>query len=270
MSDIVPESTSPNLVTALEANLHAHMPLFAHLPGAILWNEPDLLGLLTDLDPSESCIYRVHFAPEQAETRIAEVLRCFRVQGCLPMYWQVGPFTLPVDLGKHLQAQGFRIFVRAPGMAINLQELEKEPTTSERILIEQVTTREQLKQWVNIVAAVDEISEALAQGFLEVFESQGLGAQASSPLFLGLENGQPVATSRLLCAGGVAGIYHVATLPDARGRGYGTAMTLAAAWAGRELGYRVGVLYASPAGYGVYRRLGFQEYCHIDVYKSPD
>jgi predicted GNAT family acetyltransferase len=84
-----------------------------------------------------------------------------------------------------------------------------------------------------------------------------------------MEDGKPVATSKLFCAGGVAGIYHIATLPDKRGRGYGTAMTLAAAHAGHKEGHHVGVLFATPAGYGVYRRLGFKEYCRLDVYTSP-
>jgi len=270
MSDIILESVKSNPVSALTANLHAHVPLFSHLPGVIVWDEPELLGLLTDLDPSESCVYRAAFAPEQANEKIEQVLRRYRSHGCLPMYWQVGPSTLPADLGKRLQAQGFGFFLRVPGMAVDLEDLEKGTTGSGDFVIERITNPSQLMQWVNIVAAVDELSDALRHGFYQVFESQGLGARATCQLFLGLENGQPVATSRLIGAGGVAGIYHVATLPEARGRGYGTAMTLVAAHAGRELGYRVGVLYASPAGQGVYRRLGFQEYCHIDVYRSPE
>jgi hypothetical protein len=31
----------------------------------------------------------------------------------------------------------------------------------------------------------------------------------------------------------------------------------------RAEGYRVGVLGSSPMGYGVYRRLGFREYCTL-------
>jgi hypothetical protein len=45
-------------------------------------------------------------------------------------------------------------------------------------------------------------------------------------------------------------------------------MTLAVAYAEHKEGYHVGVLFATPAGYGVYRRLGFQEYCRLDVYTS--
>lgn len=58
MTDILQESSIPALIKALETNLHAHVPLCSHLPGTILWDEPDLLGLLTDLDPSENCVYR--------------------------------------------------------------------------------------------------------------------------------------------------------------------------------------------------------------------
>jgi hypothetical protein len=46
-------------------------------------------------------------------------------------------------------------------------------------------------------------------------------------------------------------------------------MTLVAAHAGYALGYHVGVLFATSAGYNVYHRLGFRDYCHIDVYQSP-
>lgn len=270
MSDVVLESTAPDPAGALTANLLANFPLYSHLPGAIVWDDPELLGLLTDLDPSESCVYRAAFAPGQAREKIAQVLGRYRSHGCLPMYWQVGPSTLPVDLGEYLQAQGFRFFVRVPGMAVDLQDLGKRAIGSGDFVIERVGDPSQLAQWVNIMAAVDELPHALRDGFYKVFESQGLGSRADCQLFLGMENGRPVATSRLLCAGGVAGIYHVATLPEARRRGYGTAMTVAATLGGRELGYRVGVLYASAAGYNVYRRLGFQEYCHIDVYQSPE
>lgn len=270
MSNILLEPTTSDLVKAIEINLHAHIPVYSHLPGAIFWDEPDLMALLTNLDPSESMVYRTHFAPEDAEPRVEQVLQRFRSQNCLPMYWQVGPFTQPVNFGNYLQARGFEFFVRAPGMAVNLHELEKQQAFSGNFVIEQVKTEEQLRQWVNIVAKVDELSDALRDGFFQMFKSQGFGLGTPSELFLGMENGQAVATSRLFCAGGVAGIWHIATLPDARGKGYGTAMTLTIAQAGRERGYHFGVLYATAAGYGVYCRLGFQEYCHIDVYKSPD
>ena len=43
-------------------------------------------------------------------------------------------------------------------------------------------------------------------------------------------------------------------------------MTLAPLLEARAMGYRIGVLHASEMGLGVYRRLGFQEYCRLGGY----
>ena len=77
--------------------------------------------------------------------------------------------------------------------------------------------------------------------------------------YVGRLDGRPVATSRLSLAGGAAGIYAVETLAEFRGRGIGRAMTLAPLLAARRLGYRIGTLQSSEAGFGVYRSIGFEE-----------
>jgi len=269
MGDNLLEHSVSDIVQALEANLQAHAQLYTGLPGAILCDEPGVLGLMIDLDVSESCIYRATFIPEQAEEKIEQVLQRFRSHGGLPVWWMVGPSTQPAELGKQLERRGFQRFARSPGMAADLHNLAEQPALSADFVIERVSNNNQIGQWTEIVGTADDISEALKSGFYEVFASQGFGPDAPCWLFLGIENGRPVAASRLFCAGGVAGIYHVATLPEARGRGHGTAMTLAAAKAGRDLGYRVGGLFATPAGYRLYHRLGFQEVCTMDVYQSP-
>jgi predicted acetyltransferase len=62
---------------------------------------------------------------------------------------------------------------------------------------------------------------------------------------------------------GVAGIFAVATLPQARRQGLGTALTLAPLHDAREMGYRVGTLQATEMGFPVYRQLGFREVCKL-------
>ena len=86
--------------------------------------------------------------------------------------------------------------------------------------------------------------------------------------YLGLLDGAPVATASLFIGAGVAGIMYVSTLPAARRRGIGAAVTLAAMLDARDLGYRIGVLQSSNQGYPVYRRLGFVEVCKIEHFSG--
>lgn len=75
--------------------------------------------------------------------------------------------------------------------------------------------------------------------------------------YLGSIDGRPVATSMSMRTGDIIGIYSVATHPDVRGRGYGTAMTWATL-ADAEPGVRAAVLQSSPQGRPVYERMGFR------------
>ena len=85
--------------------------------------------------------------------------------------------------------------------------------------------------------------------------------------YLVREQGAAVATAGLFLGSEVAGIYFVATVPEARRRGFGAAVTVAALQDARTLGYRTAVLQASPMGHSVYRRLGFEDHCTFWRYR---
>ena len=85
--------------------------------------------------------------------------------------------------------------------------------------------------------------------------------------YVGYLNGKPVSNSLLLMTSGVAGLFAVSTIQDARRRGIGTLISLAPLKEARESGYKVGVVHSSQMGYGVYRKLGFQDYCKIGMYQ---
>jgi len=74
---------------------------------------------------------------------------------------------------------------------------------------------------------------------------------------LGKVDGVSVTCAMSVVAGDAVGIFAVGTVPEARGRGYGSAVTSRALTHGCAAGAGFGVLTASPEVQGVYERLGF-------------
>jgi GNAT superfamily N-acetyltransferase len=87
----------------------------------------------------------------------------------------------------------------------------------------------------------------------------GLGLDTPYRSYVAYWGGKPVSTAAVFFGEEVAGIYTVATLPEARGKGFGAAVTLAPLLDARKMGYRVGILQASQMGFPVYKRLGFEQ-----------
>jgi GNAT superfamily N-acetyltransferase len=85
-------------------------------------------------------------------------------------------------------------------------------------------------------------------------------------LWLGYVDGRPVTCAIAHVSAGVVGIHFVATLPEARGRGYGAAITSRAASTDPTL---PAVLQASDLGRPVYERLGFTVHSRFDLWIMP-
>jgi GNAT superfamily N-acetyltransferase len=76
--------------------------------------------------------------------------------------------------------------------------------------------------------------------------------------FLAFLDGRPAGIAMAIVSHGVAGIYWVGSIEEARGKGLGWATTAAAANAGFDLGADVASLQASPMGESLYAAMGFQ------------
>lgn len=83
-------------------------------------------------------------------------------------------------------------------------------------------------------------------------------------------DGVPVSTVQVTLAGQDAGVYGVATVPDARGRGLARCLQYVLLQRARELGAKTTTLQASAAGRGVYAALGYRSFGPMNLWERRE
>src|SRR5215204_4586396 len=144
-------------------------------------------------------------------------------------------------------------------MAADLSRLPEPTTIPDGLKIRRVSDERGLSDYAQVIAANwDPPDEAVSTFYARVAPAL-LEPDCPARLLLGYVQGKPVVASECFLYAGVAGLYNVVTLPTARQRGFGSALTLAALLKAREAGYRTAVLQASARGQSIYARLSFVE-----------
>lgn len=200
------------------------------------------------------------------DTLIAET-RAFYTDHDSPYSWYVTPFTTPADIGETLAARGL-VRQEQVNMAIDLAVLPETGRLPAGCTIEDVWGAERFDEWGRTYVTGYEMPPAMAAGALATLREMPSGPGTPLRRYLVRLGGTAVASATLFMGGGAAGIYNVATLPQARGRGIATAVTLAALLLARSEGETAGVLHASEMAYSVYRRMGFVESCVWGCYRE--
>lgn len=255
-----------SLVEAVERDFVAAWWLLAEAGGAELHDGPIRWYAGRQPDPYCNQVLETHLAPGDADARIDEHLDRLRGPGA-PFNWWVMPSSAPADLAARLRHRGLVADDPWPGMALHVAELVSPPAVP-GLEIRAVTTHDDLAVYAGIFAPLLSPSPAFTGFFLRAARSIGFGAGVPEQHFVGHLGGEPVATVSLVAAGGAAGIYNVATVEAARGRGVGAAMTAAAIRHGAARGFTISTLQASTMGRRVYERLGFRFVCDLVPYRS--
>jgi GNAT superfamily N-acetyltransferase len=263
MNDIQTDLSDEALITAIRANLceffrhlsrsspqeHFENGKFArwHMPVQHPWFN----GVLSTQPPEE-----------MDAAFIEETIRYFRTKAVGAFTWWLEPHLRPSAWKSVLSNHGFGFSNDTPGMAVDLQVLSEPIQAVEGLEVRAVTDEESLRTWAHLFTVGYGLPPDWEPSVYNLQLQLGLGYPIQN--YLGTLNGEPVATSCLFLGAGVAGVYSVSTLPVARGRGVGAAMTFKPLHQAREMGYRIGVLQSSEMGFNVYQRLGFRHLCQIE------
>jgi GNAT superfamily N-acetyltransferase len=222
--------------------------------------------LMTDLpDYFMNLVVSNHLPSDVADDLIENTLHHFKLINIKKLSWLAEEELETGEIKKSLLAHGLTFRESfSTEMAIDLASLKVDLPTTPGLEIVPVVNTSALRQWIHIASIGFRISQDFEDVWCRFFADVIFDTRFRT--YLALLHGKPVGTSQLFLSKGVAGIYNVSCIPDARGQGIGSAITLAPLLEARELGYRIGILQASKRGYSVYRRLGFQDYGNLSVY----
>jgi len=263
MKEILKDLSASSLVAVIEANLFEFFKLFEQWPQARVHDNADMLWTITDIPfPIFNGVFRARLSDPDAAIEAA-IARC-RCRN-VPMMWWTGPSTQPAELGIALEASGFT-GEEVIGMAADLRSLPQEVSVPPGLSIQRVADIETMKKWCHVFCIGFETPDFVGEALMNLCRSIGFASQSTVRHYVGWLNGKPVSASSMFLGAGVAGIYNVATVPEARRRGIGSATTLMPLHDARTLGYQTGILHSSHMGVNVYHGLGFREYCKIVQY----
>lgn len=259
-------SDQPAVISAIEANMFTFWLNYGRLPGREVYEDARLLRFATGVPfPLFNAVFRAQLSPAEIDTTITATLQSYAARR-LPLFWWTGPATRPADLGTVLQKYGLHHAGNTPGMAGALSALPTSLPTLPDFTIHPVEDEAALRQWVTVLTVGNGLPYMLHPAIEELEVSRGIGQTIAPQRYLGVYKGKPVAASALHLDAGVGGLYSVATILEARGHGFGAAVSLQPLLDARALGYSVGVLQASEMGFPVYQRLGFTTFCQLGIY----
>lgn len=224
--------------------------VYAQAPGTSIVENDHVRGICTGVpyEGFNAAIGRGLIRREQ----IDDAMGLFRNANA-PMLWHVWPADHGIE--SVLLEQGLVFYEEEPAMLADLA-VETRGRSPIEMDIRRARDLEDLYAWVRILSGSS--NGAFIRRVAELRGAVDSRTGARFEHLLGLVDGDVVATAGVFHGTRGAEVQHIVTERSHRRRGIGTAMTVAALEIVRREGGRYAVLTASPDGFGIYERLGFE------------
>ena len=159
------------------------------------------------------------------------------------------------DLAKRAQDAGLMLGGEPPAMFLHARLADRSPP--EGSVVRPAVDARGVRDFVRVAREAWRTYQLSARITSRIFADERALLAPHIEVVVAYLDAQPVAGALLLLSHGIGGIYWVSTLPGARGRGYGEAVTRAVSNAGFDRGARFVTLQASELGQRIYERMGY-------------
>ena len=266
MQNMIEDVTSDGLLTALESNMVAFWSAYGRAKGTTLQATSGVVWFYTGIQvPLLNGVFPAKLQPDEVEATFTNLQAKIDERGA-PALWWIGPQSKPDNIGSLLEQLGLQPAGEVPGMAVDLAVLDDRPEALSNFTIQKVSGAEMQSRWARLAGVGTGFPDAVSEAMERLEATLNDPQYQAQQRYIGFLNGDPIATSALVLDSGVAGIYAVATIPEARRKGFGRLMTVIPLLEARRMGYRAGILQASSMGYSIYQKIGFRDVCKYRLY----
>jgi hypothetical protein len=213
--------------SAIKANWEAYHYCLAQSPSVELSIGRYLTWLMTDLpDHFMNLVVCNQLPSVGADDLIENALVHFRSLNIRRLSWLTDAGMSSTKINQILLAHGLKFRDSfATEMAADLLLLPDDLPTHPNLRIVTVDDEATLKQWIHIASVGFRIGEKFEKVWYDFFVEAIFDPRFQT--YLVILDGEPVGTSQVFLSEGAAGIYNVTCIPEARGQGIGSAVTLA-------------------------------------------
>lgn len=239
---------------AVEANwcaAWASLGALPHPPRSLVDDTATLLRVVTPGLPETlmNMVMRYRSVGLVTAEAVEDVVAPFRRYG-LPFQWWLIRDDAPAGLREQLYALGMRSWGGATMMYLPLARWDASyPLAPPNVSYHRATTDAERTDALHIISRVFDVPPFPM--------SRWTSENLAFALYLAHWGNQPVATVATLPAGETLGVYHVATLPEARRRGIAGNLLLLALREAQAAGLSTATLTATMDGLHLYTQLGF-------------
>ncbi|MEJ2588741.1 MAG: GNAT family N-acetyltransferase [Deltaproteobacteria bacterium] len=259
------------LINEIECNLWETWANWGRGPGCVLHEENNILWFETPLPIIPYNGVLRFSVSDDSERQINAIINRFQNRQ-VPFIWVLHPSSQPPDLSHRLVDHGLKDVEPIYGMARTLASLPDLPALPSNIQVRKVADEHDANALIQFASwrwnIPEEHQTAYAKIVSQEFRFGMPGAKAH--MWQAWHEDRPIAKVALYLGSRSAGIYAVATRPEARRQGLASFLTVTALHYAYDAGYHLAILHSTPMAQKLYKSMGFASIAEFRLFASED